>query len=34
MTPLARRIFAEKRRVIVPLAVAIVANVLLYVLVV
>ena len=32
--PLARRIFAEKRRVIVPLGIAIVANVLLYALVV
>ena len=34
MTLLARRIFAEKRRLIVPLAIAIVANVLFYVLVV
>jgi hypothetical protein len=34
VTPLTRRIFAEKRRLIVPLAIAIVANVLLYALVV
>jgi len=34
VTVLARRIFAEKRRLIVPLAIAIVANVLFYVLVV
>lgn len=34
MTPLTRRIFADKRRAIVPVAIAIVANLLLYALVV
>jgi hypothetical protein len=34
MTPIVRRVFHEKRRVVVPLAIAIIANVLLYALVV
>src|SRR5687768_6267576 len=34
MTPILRRVFAEKRRIVLPLGIAIVANILLYALVV